>query len=76
MGYEGEMSGTYSDGVLKPDGQLDLPEGARVTFTLRSQQPTAESRRHSLQMLDRIRREGLIRLAPGRWMRDELYDRR
>jgi predicted DNA-binding antitoxin AbrB/MazE fold protein len=71
-----ELTVTYTDGVLKPDQRLDLPEGSRITIAMRNQQPTPESRRLAWETIDRIRREGLIRLTGGRLTRDDLYDRR
>lgn len=75
MEFRGDISGTYSDGVVRPDARLDLPDGSRVTISP-ADPPTAESRRQGWEVIDRIRREGLIRLTGPRWTRDDLYDRR
>lgn len=76
MEFQGEIAVTYTGGVLKPDERLDLPEGARVTVSVRDGAPTPESRRRGWELIERIRREGLVRLGGGRWTRDDLYDRR
>ena len=76
MSFHGEFQATYQNGVLRPGSDLGLPEGAKVTLALRDQQPTPESRKQAWDLIDRIRREGLIRLRGNRWTRDDLYDRR
>src|SRR6266850_1273784 len=45
MEFQGEIAVTYTGGVLKPDERLDLPEGARVTVSVRDGAPTPEGRR-------------------------------
>jgi predicted DNA-binding antitoxin AbrB/MazE fold protein len=76
MDRGGDIPATYTNGVLRPDQRLDLPEGARVTVAVRNGQPTEESRARAWSFLERVRREGLVRLRAGRWSRDDLHDRR
>ncbi len=76
MVTKGEFSATYEGGVLRPGERLNLPEGARVTLSVRETAPTAESKKRGLETIKRIRREGLIKLQGQRWTRDDLYDRR
>ena len=76
MGFHGDIPVTYSGGVLRPDTRLDAPEGSRFLVSLRDQAPTAESRKRAWELIDRVRREGLIKLRGARWTRDDLYDRR
>ena len=66
---------TYSGGVLRPDSRLDVPEGTRFRVSMRDEHPTAESRKHARELIDRVRREGLIKLQGMRWKRSDLYDR-
>ena len=76
MAFQGNISATFTDGVFKPDERPDLPEGARVTISVRDGAPTAESRRRGWELIDRIRRDGLVRLGGEGLTRDDLYDRR
>ena len=76
MGFHGDIPVTYLGGVLRPDTRLDVPEGSRFLVSLRDQSPTAESRKRAWELIDRVRREGLIKLRGTRWTRDDLYDRR
>jgi predicted DNA-binding antitoxin AbrB/MazE fold protein len=73
---DGEIPVTYSNGVLRPDEELPLPDGSRLTVSVRPGGPTPESRQKAWDLIDRIRREKLIRLRGGRFTRDDLYDRR
>lgn len=76
MSYHGEFNATFQGGVFRPGTNPGLPEGARVTLALRDPAPTPESRSRAWELIDRIRREGLIRLRAGKISRDDLYDRR
>jgi len=76
MSFHGDFPATFQNGVFRPGMNPGLPEGARVMLALRDPQPTSESRRSAWELIDRVRREGLIRLRAGRVTRDDLYDRR
>jgi predicted DNA-binding antitoxin AbrB/MazE fold protein len=76
MEFQGEIAATYTNGMWKPDKRMDLPEGARAFLSVRLQQPTPESRKRGWETIERIRRDGLIRLRGDRFTRDDLYDRR
>lgn len=76
MSFHGDFNAIFQGGVFRPGTNPGLPEGARVTLALGDPAPTPESRSHAWELIDRIRREGLIRLRPGRVTRDDLYDRR
>jgi len=75
MGYHGEIPVTFDGGVFRPDAPLALPNGARGVVSVWPVAPNAESRRRAWEVIDRIRREKLIRLGGGPIKRDELYDR-
>lgn len=76
MVTKGEFSATYEGGVLRPGEHLNLPEGTRVTLSMREGAPTPESRKRGIETIKRIRRDGLVKLHGVRWTRDDLYDRR
>jgi hypothetical protein len=76
MDFQSQVQGTYSNGVIRPDHGLDVPEGSRVTVNVPDGGPSPETRRRAWELIDRIRREGLIKLRGGKLTRDDLYDRR
>ena len=75
MKMDGEFPVTYTNGVLRPNERLPIPDGSRLMVCVRNGGPTPESRRTAGEFLDRVRRENLVRLAGPRLTRDQLYQR-
>lgn len=70
----GEITATYTNGVLKPDQRLDLPEGARVRAVIL---PTIdlEAAEQALATIKRIRDSGVFRSGGRKFTRDEMHER-
>ena len=75
MSCFGDILVTYSGGVLRPDSRLDVPKGTRMRVSMRDELPTTESRKLAWELIERVRRDGLIKLHGMRCSRDDLYDR-
>ena len=75
MSYFGDILVTYSGGVFRPDSRLDVPEGMRMRVSMRDELPTSESRKRAWELMERVRRDGLIKLHGMQWTRGDLYDR-
>ena len=75
MDMPGEVSVTYKDGAFHPDRPLHLPEGVKGTVWVAPDAPTEESRAKAWELIERIRRERLVRSGGRKFNREELYDR-
>jgi predicted DNA-binding antitoxin AbrB/MazE fold protein len=75
MGFHGDISVTYSGGVLKPDRRLNLPEGARLRARLRSIEIDSAAAERAVEEIRRIRESGAFRSGGRRFTRDEVHER-
>lgn len=75
MEFNGEISGTYTGGVLKPDQRLDLPEGARFRAIIRSEMRDPAAAAKAWETIERIRKSGVFRSGGRKFTRDELHER-
>lgn len=76
MALSGEIKVIYENGVLRPDTALPIPEHTRLSISIRRIDPSPEDRKRARELLDRIRREGRIRMDGWRPTREELHERR
>ena len=76
MDRDEDIRATFQGGVFKPDGDPGLPEGTKVSIRRVPRDPTPESIARAVELLRRVRREGLVKLSGPRWNREDLYDRR
>jgi predicted DNA-binding antitoxin AbrB/MazE fold protein len=77
MDFNGEISFTYTNGVLRPDERLDLPEGARGRATVRIE--AAQPKRSKEEIMADIRRlgeSGAFEYTGKRFTREEMHERR
>jgi predicted DNA-binding antitoxin AbrB/MazE fold protein len=74
MQFQGEISVTYRDGVLKPDQRLDVPNRTRFGTMIR---PVAsdESPKEQVKTIRQIRESGVFRAAGRKVTRDEMHER-
>jgi predicted DNA-binding antitoxin AbrB/MazE fold protein len=87
MDRELDIEATYTHGVLRPDGPLELPENARVRVTVHQTEraadrsasvrvvPTAEQQLAGDEALERLARRGVLNVGPLLPTREQLYDR-
>jgi predicted DNA-binding antitoxin AbrB/MazE fold protein len=79
MNTPNEVSFTFTDGVLRPDTPLDLPEGARVRAVIRVQPvdgpPTVTSANIAIETVRRITESGLFRSDTRKETRGQKYHR-
>lgn len=78
MYREQEFPFIYEHGVLKPEGQLDLPEGARGIAHIRegAAQGLSGARRRALDSIRRIGESGQFNSGGRKLTRDEMHERR
>lgn len=75
MEFQGEITATYENGVLRPDHALSVPEHTRLRLSIRRVEVTPESSARAKEAFKRIRRSGRIRLEGWRPTRDEMHER-
>lgn len=77
MGNEQEIAFTFEGGVLRPDGAVDLPDGARGVAVLRNVTARANemSRQQALATIRRIGDAGVFASGGVRLSRDEMHER-
>lgn len=75
MEFNGEISVTYSGGVLRPDEQLNLPEGARFRATIRPEAVDTAAAAQALEDLKRLRASGAFRSGGRTFTRDQMHER-
>jgi predicted DNA-binding antitoxin AbrB/MazE fold protein len=66
---------TYTNGVLKPDENLRLPEGTRLRADLRPEHKPTLSPEQAMDLIREIAASGSFNSHGRRFTRDELYDR-
>jgi predicted DNA-binding antitoxin AbrB/MazE fold protein len=75
MGYHGEISVTWTGGVLKPDQRLNLPEGTRLRAVIRPPAPDPAAAAEAMETIRRISESGVFRSGGRRFTRDEMHER-
>lgn len=80
MDRDQEIPFVYEHGVLRPEGKVDLPEGARGTAIIRdtaSPRSAADSpaRSRSLDTIRRIAKSGEFDSGGQKLSRDEMHER-
>jgi predicted DNA-binding antitoxin AbrB/MazE fold protein len=75
MVSNGEISVTYSNGVLKPDHRLNFPEGARLRAVIRPAPPDPETAAKALETIRRISDSGVFRSGGRKFTREEMHER-
>ncbi len=75
MEFNGEISVTYTGGVLKPDQQLDAPEGSRFRALIRPEVRDPEAAAKAWETIQRIRDSGVFRSGGRTFTRDEMHER-
>ncbi|MFN0134822.1 MAG: hypothetical protein ACKVS9_01750 [Phycisphaerae bacterium] len=77
MFHDQEIAFTVSNGVLRPDGSLNLPDGTRGIAIIRelANQTPPMSRAEALAEIRRFGDEAVLRTNGTRFSRDELHDR-
>jgi predicted DNA-binding antitoxin AbrB/MazE fold protein len=78
MYREQEFNFVYEQGVLRPEGRLDLPEGARGIASIRESagEPSGAVRRRALEAIRRIGESGVFNSGGRKMTRDEMHERR
>jgi predicted DNA-binding antitoxin AbrB/MazE fold protein len=76
MEFNGEISVTFTGGVLKPDERLNLPEGSRFKATIRSESRDPAAAAKAMDTLRRISESGVFRSGGRKYTREELHERR
>ena len=71
------ITATFEDGVLKPDGPLNLPAHSRVRLVVQPlDEGTEERRRQAWEALERLWQQSALDSGGARLSRDELHERR
>lgn len=71
-----DISATFEGGALRPDHQLDLPEGSKVRATIHAALPTAMTPAQALDEIKRLRAGGAFRSGGRTFTRTEMHERR
>lgn len=75
MEYNGEISVTFTGGVLKPDERLDIPEGSRFRAMIRPETGDPVRAAKAMETIRRIRESGVFRSGGRKLTRDEMHER-
>jgi predicted DNA-binding antitoxin AbrB/MazE fold protein len=71
------ITATFEDGVLKPNGPLNLPAHCRVRLVVQPLEEGAEEqRRQAWEALERLWQQSTLDSQGTRLSRDELHERR
>ena len=71
-----EIPFIYEHGVLKPEGHVDLPEGARGIAHIRETPPAGGlSRQQALEGIRRIGESGVFNSGGIKLTRDQMHER-
>lgn len=70
-----ELSVIVDNGVLRPEGKMDLPEHTRLVIVIRRVETTPEGEAAGRAALHEIRQRGSILLGGWRPTREELHER-
>ncbi|MGH7132537.1 MAG: antitoxin family protein [Phycisphaerales bacterium] len=65
----------YEGGVLKPEGAVDLPEGARGIARVRADAWNAEIGRRAMEEIRRISESGAFNSGGTKLTRDQMHER-
>ncbi|HWL95370.1 MAG TPA: hypothetical protein VNT79_17760 [Phycisphaerae bacterium] len=79
MQHELEIPFVYERGVLKPEVDVDWPEGARGVAFIRETPGASDnglSRRRALDAIRRIGESGVFNSGGRKLTRDEMHERR
>jgi predicted DNA-binding antitoxin AbrB/MazE fold protein len=75
MDIQGDISVTYTGGVLRPDEHLDLPEGTRLRAALRPEAPDAGVAAKAMDEIRRLSESGIYRSGGKKLTRDQMHER-
>ena len=78
MDREQDIPFIYENGVLKPEGAVDLPEGTRGIARIRETDSewTPAKGRQAMDALRRISESGALNSGGVKFTRDEMHERR
>ena len=78
MDREQDIPFVYENGVLKPEGAVDLPDGARGIAHVRDTDSgwTPSIGREAMKSIRRISESGVLNSGGRRLTRDEMHERR
>jgi predicted DNA-binding antitoxin AbrB/MazE fold protein len=71
------ISVTYTNGVVKPDHRLNLPEGTRLCAVIRPAPapPDPDAAANAMDTIRRIAASGAYRSGGRKFTRDEMHER-
>ena len=75
MYREQEFPFVYEKGVLRPQGRIDLPEGARGIARIREASENGASRQRAIEAIRRIGESGVFNSGGRKLTRDEMHER-
>lgn len=75
MEFTGDISVTYENGVLRPDEQLNLPEGTRLRASIHGVAPDPKAAAAAMEAIRRISDSGVFRSGGRRFTRDQMHER-
>jgi len=76
MDFRGENTGTWQDGVIKPDGEQEMPNGTRVTWSKADVAPTREQRLKAKRDFLDLAKTAAIKLGGTGFTREQMHERR
>lgn len=76
MGLDQDIPFLYEGGVLKPEGRVDLPEGARGIARIHSDSWNAEIGRRAMDEIRRISDSGAFNSGGTKLTRDQMHEHR
>lgn len=74
MVANGEISVTYTNGVLKPDQRLNFPEGTRLRAVISPAEPDPVAAAKAMEEIRRISASGAFRSGGRKFTRDEMHE--
>lgn len=77
MDHDQEIAFTFEDGVLRPDGLVNLRDGARGVATIRlvTARANGQSRDAALAIIRRIGDAGVFNSGSRKLSREEMHER-
>lgn len=75
MEFNGDISFTYTNGVLRPDEQLNLPEGARGRATVHVESGRKRSKAEVMADIRKLGDSGAFQYTGRAFTRDEMHER-
>jgi predicted DNA-binding antitoxin AbrB/MazE fold protein len=70
------ITATFEDGVLKPDGRLDLPPMSRVRLLIETITSAPEGNQQAWDELERLWEDASVDSGGVHLTRDQLHERR